>query len=149
MRRRRSEYQCIFYYKKGRSMKNFFKSIGAVVAGFLTVAILSVVTDVILEKMGVFPPVTQSGEYANWMLFFALVYRTVYTVLGGYITAALAPSRQMRHVIILGTIGLVFATLGTIANWDKTGPSSNWYPILLVILSLPSVWVGGKVKTRQ
>lgn len=33
------------------------KSIGSVVVGFLTVAILSVVTDKILEKLGYFPSV--------------------------------------------------------------------------------------------
>lgn len=35
---------------------NTFKSIGAVVAGFLTVVVLSVGTDFILESLGIFPP---------------------------------------------------------------------------------------------
>ncbi len=39
------------------SMKNTFKSIGAVVVGFLTVFILSVVTDKVLENLGYFPSV--------------------------------------------------------------------------------------------
>ena len=36
--------------------KEIFKSIGAVLAGFITVFVLSVATDFVLETMGVFPP---------------------------------------------------------------------------------------------
>lgn len=72
--------------------KNSLKSIGAVFAGFVAVFILSTVTDFILESLGIFPPVTQ-GLFITWMLVLALTYRTVYAVLGGYITARLAPSR--------------------------------------------------------
>src|SRR3954468_12679831 len=97
--------------------KKTFKSIGAVLAGFLTVAVLSVVTDVVMEALTVFPPQNRPEEYAPWMLLLALIYRLAYTVLGGYITAKLAPSKPMKHVIILGIIGTVFGLLGTIASW--------------------------------
>jgi hypothetical protein len=39
-------------------MKNTLKSIGAVVGGFLTVVILSVGTDTVLEQMGIFPSIS-------------------------------------------------------------------------------------------
>jgi multisubunit Na+/H+ antiporter MnhB subunit len=125
---------------------NVLKSIGAVLAGFIAVFILSVGIDAVLEKPGVFPPQKNPAAYVWWMLLLALVYRSIYTVAGGFITAALAPNWPMIHAIILGVIGLIFALLGLIVNWSKTGPSSLWYPLLLVILALPCVWLGGKLK---
>ncbi len=70
----------------------------------------------------------------------ATLYRTVFTVAGGYLTARLAPGRPMRHAVVLGAIGIVAATAGTLATWDK-GPEfgPKWYPISLIVLALPSV----------
>lgn len=125
--------------------KNILKSVGAVVAGFGVVFVLSVVTDLVMEKVGVFPPVDQPQAYVWWMLMVALVYRTIYTVAGGYLTARLAPSKPLKHAIILGSIGFVIATLGAAANWEIAKQSGEWYPIVLALLSLPSVWWGGKL----
>ncbi len=122
--------------------KETFKSIGAILAGFITVFVLSVVTDLALEKLGVFPPQNEPGAYIWWMLLLALVYRSIYSVAGSYLTATLAPNRPMRHAIILGIVGTLFAALGAMANWDK---SANWYPVLLVLVTLPCAWLGGKL----
>lgn len=125
-------------------MKNkTLKSIGAVLSGFITVFILSVVTDMILESLGIFPPPEQ-GLFITWMLILALIYRTIYTVLGGYVTAKLAPVNPMRHVKILATIGTIAAILGLVATWGK-GLGPEWYPILLAVFAFPSVWYGGKL----
>lgn len=121
--------------------KSTWKSIGAVVAGFIVVAALSMITDAILESAGIFPP-PGAGFYVPWMLSLALVYRCIYTVAGGYVTARLAPGRPMRHVIILGSIGTVAAIAGTIAGWNL---SAHWYPIALVITAIPCTWLGGKL----
>jgi len=43
-------------------------------------------------------------------------YRQYYTVVGGYVTAALAPDPPMRYVIILGLIGLTLGTLAAIGH---------------------------------
>ena len=122
------------------------KSVGAVVVGFLTVLILSVVTDAILEKTGVFPPPDQ-GLYIAWMLVLATIYRTAFTVLGGYVTARLAPNRPMRHVMVLAFIGLAASLIALVTTWNKNlGP--HWYPIALFVLAYPSVWYGGKLRKQ-
>ena len=118
------------------------KSIGAVAAGFVAVLVLSVGTDMILEKTGVFPNPNQT-LFVTWMLAVALAYRTMYTVFGGFLAASLAPGRPMRHALILGLVGLVFAVVGTVANHDK-GPL--WYPIALVVVTLPGVWLGARLR---
>ena len=119
-----------------------FRSIGAVLAGFITVFILSVGTDSVLERIGFFPPANEPEAYTGWMLMLALIYRSIYSVAGFYLTARLAPGAPMRHAIILGIIGTIFAALGAMANWDR---SANWYPILLVLVTLPCAWLGGRL----
>ena len=85
---------------------NILKSIWGVAAGFLTVDVLSTGTDWVLETIGIFPPPSDQVLFVPWwMLMLALIYNTAYTVLGGYVTAALAPSNRMRHVVILAKIG--------------------------------------------
>jgi MFS family permease len=128
--------------------KKTFRSIAAVLAGFIAVFVLSVLTDSILENMGVFPPQNDPAAYTGWMLLLALVYRSIFTVVGGYIAAALAPDRPMRHVMILGIIGFMLATLGLVANLNRSTPSNAWYPIMIVILAVPCVWLGGKIRSN-
>jgi hypothetical protein len=122
------------------------KSAAAVLAGFILVLFLSVVTDSLFESTDIFPPVTAPGSFLPWMLLVALIYRSIYAVAGGYVTAALAPGRAMKHVVALGIIGLMFATLGAVANWSAAVISGTWYPIALIVLTLPSVWLGGKLR---
>jgi hypothetical protein len=121
------------------------KSIGAVLAGIVTLVILSVVTDMILESTGVFPPPNQ-GLHITWMLTLALIYRCIYQILGGYVAAALAPDKPMRHINIMGIIGVVLSLIGVIVGWDL---SDHWYPIALAVLAFPTVWLGGKLRTRN
>jgi hypothetical protein len=128
--------------------RHVLRSIGAVVAGFFACALLSIGTDVVLHAAGVFPPWGQPMSNALFVL--ATVYRTIYTVAGGYITARLAPNRPMAHVWTLGIIGLLAAIAGALATWDKGaefGP--KWYPLALVILAIPSVLFGGKLARRS
>lgn len=126
---------------------NILKSIGAVIAGFLIVVVLSIITDTILEKAGIFPP-PKDGLFITWMLVLALAYRTVYTILGGYVTAALAPANPSKHVMILGIIGTVMGCIGIYVGAVQFKLSPLWYPVALAVLAYPSVWFGGKLKTR-
>ena len=125
---------------------SFLKSAGAVIAGFLVVVVLSTGTDAVLENVGIFPPASEQGLFITWMLALALAYRTVYTILGGYVTALLAPQNAMKHVWILAALGQLGGIMGVIAGWNL---SAHWYPIALAVLAIPSVWLGGWLKTRH
>ena len=118
------------------------RSTAAILAGFLSVAILSLATDQILHVLNVYPP---WGE-PMWdprLNLLALSYRTVYTIFGGYLTARLAPRAPMRHVAIVGLIGTVVATAGAIAAIRLADFGPNWYPIALAVSGFPCVWLGG------
>src|SRR5438105_13994177 len=96
--------------------KNTLKSIGAVLAGFVAVFVLSLGTDVVLHATGVFPPWDQRMSDALFML--ATAYRTVYCIAGSYIAARLAPDRPMAHALVVGVVGLVVSTAGTVVTWN-------------------------------
>ncbi len=122
---------------------NTIKSIRAVVYGFIAVVALSVATDMLLERAGLMPT---GISFATAPFLLALLYRTVYTILGGYIVARMAPQNPMKHAIVFGCIGIVFGTMGALAN-GHLGPI--WYPWALVILSVPSVWLGAKFFVKK
>jgi hypothetical protein len=123
------------------------KGIGAILAGMVFIVVTHTATDFVLESLGIFPPRDQ-GLHITWMVVTATVYRSIYTIAGGYVTAALAPDPPMRYVIILGVIGLALGTFAAIVTIPmKLGPT--WYPIALAVLALPCVWLGGKLRTRN
>jgi hypothetical protein len=122
------------------------RSIAAVAAGFLTVVVLSLATDQLFHVLDVYPPWGQP-MYANSLNALALSYRIVYTLLGGFITARLAPQAPMRHVMILASIGLVAGIAGAIAAIaGDFGPS--WYPIAIAVTAYPGTWLGGRLGIR-
>jgi hypothetical protein len=116
---------------------------GAFVAGFATVAILSMATDAVLHASNIYPNDGTAGSDGN--LAFALAYRTVFTVIGGYVAAWLAPANKLRLSIILGIVGTLAATAGAIAMWHI---GHTWYPVALAALALPSTTLGGWLFTR-
>jgi hypothetical protein len=84
---------------------NILKGIGAILAGMIFIVVTHTLTDLVLEKLGIFPPPDQ-GFHITWMVVTATIYRSIYTVAGGYLTAALAPNRPMLFAVILGLIGI-------------------------------------------
>ena len=124
------------------------RSIAAVLAGFLTIAILDNLIDYILHSVGVYPPFGQT--MADELFLLALGYRTVDGILGCYIAASLAPSLPMRHALILGGIGILLSSLGalaTIGAGPEFGPA--WYPLTLVAIVLPCAYVGGRLAEKR
>lgn len=126
--------------------KRLLKSVLAVFAGFFTIAALSTLTDMAMHMTGIYPP---NGEpmFEPELNALALSYRIVFTVLGGYVTARLAPSNPARHVLVLAGIGLALGVLGVFASMSANlGPI--WLPIALVITAVPCVWLGGWLLRR-
>jgi len=123
---------------------NILKGIGAILAGMIFIVVSHTGTDYVLETLGIFPP-RNEGLHITWMVVTATIYRSIFTVVGGYITAALAPNPPMRYVLILGIIGLALGTIAAIVTIPM-GLGPAWYPIALAVLALPCVWLGGKLK---
>jgi hypothetical protein len=117
------------------------KGVVSVVVGFITVALLSVGTDALMEQIGVFPS-TGEGLFSTNLLLLAFTYRSVFTILGGYVTAHLAPNNPMKFVKTLGAVGTIAGVLGVVAGWDL---SDHWYPIAIAATGFLFTWIGGKI----
>lgn len=130
----------------GSGTRRIGRSIAALVAGFIAAVILSLGTDFALHAAGLWPDMRQPMTPQLFLL--ATVYRTFYSVVSGYIVARLAPYRPLEHALIGGCIGLVLSTAGAVATWNS-GLGPHWYPVALIVLALPSAWLGGKLRVVQ
>jgi hypothetical protein len=129
-----------------KNILNIFKSIGAGLAGIVVGAGLSLGTDYVLESTGILP--RGHLRVSAGLICFVLLYRTLYNVLGFYVVACLAPSRPMRHALVLGAIGTAVSILGAIATANMNlGPA--WYAWTLAVLTLPAAWLAGKLFERR
>jgi len=123
------------------------KSIGAVLAGFLAVVVLSLGTDQLLHVLHVYPPWGVPMR-SHGLCLLALSYRMAWTIVGGWITARLAPRNPMRHVWVLAIIGLVLGTVAAIGTLPlDLGPA--WYPIAVAITGPICTWYGGVLHGRK
>jgi len=129
-----------------RTPRHIRRSVLAVIGGFLVVVLLSIATDAVLHAAKVYPPPDQ-GLHDPLLNLLALAYRSVFSVLGGWVTARLAPNTPLRHAFILGVLGLIAGTAGVIATWNL-GLGPRWYPILLAVTGLPLCGLGGWLAVR-
>ncbi|MCG3158081.1 MAG: hypothetical protein DKINENOH_04722 [bacterium] len=120
--------------------KTTIKSIGAVLAGLIFIVITHTATDAILENAGVLP----KGHFfvGTGLILIVIGYRAVFSLIGCYLTARLAPRSPMKHALVLGLIGLILGSIGAIAAADL-GP--GWYAWTLAVIALPIAWLGGKL----
>lgn len=119
--------------------KSVGKSIWAVFAGFLVILILSIATDTVLKLAGLLP--YDHLFVSTGLILIVIFYRAVFSLMGCYFAARLAPQFPMAHALALGVVGVVVSTAGAILAADM-GPA--WYNWTLVAIALPVAWLGGK-----
>lgn len=119
------------------------RRVGAVLAGVAAVVILSHACDAAMHASGVFPPFGQ--PMADGLFALALAYRSLFAVVGGFVTARLAPTRPMAHAMVLGSIGTLAGFGGVLAcvnAGSELGP--QWYAVLVMLGALPGSWLGAR-----
>jgi hypothetical protein len=122
------------------------KSVWAVAAGVLVVIAATTAVDLLLQAIGIFPQAGQPLDNALSLL--ASSYRIVITVGAAWLTATLAPTKPMKHALILGAIGTLLGLAGVVATWNL-GLGPRWYPVSLAVLAVPECWAGAKIQQRQ
>jgi hypothetical protein len=134
--------------QESKSPRRIARSIAAILIGMAAGITVTLGTDFALHAMKVFPPWGQRSP--DGLLALATGYRTVYCVAAAYLTGWLAPYRPLRHAMVGGVVGFLVNIAGTVATWNG-GPAyePHWYPIALIVLALPSAWLGGFVRERQ
>jgi hypothetical protein len=121
------------------------KSIWPMAAGVLFVVIVTTLVDIVLHLTRVFPPLDQPIDDAQALL--ATSYRIVIGIGGAWLTAMLAPSKPMTHVLWLGAIGTLLAAIAVVATWNS-GLGPRWYPVAIAALAIPQSWAGGRLAAR-
>ena len=122
------------------------QSIWAVIAGVVFIIVVTTLVDIVLHVTGVFPPMDKPINDALSLL--ATSYRIVISIAGAWLTARLAPSKPMKHALILGVVGVVLGLVGVVTTWNL-GLGPRWYPIALAALAIPQCWAGGKIYELQ
>jgi hypothetical protein len=122
------------------------RSIWAVVAGVLTIIVVTTLVDLVLHVVQVYPPMNE--PLTDGFALLASSYRLVIGVAGAWLTARLAPDRPLHHAMVLGYVGIALGAIGLVATWNL-GLGPRWYPISLVVLAVPQCWAGGKIFERQ
>jgi nitrate/nitrite transporter NarK len=123
---------------------NILKSIGVILLAFMVNALLSVLTDFLLEQIGVLPN-PEKGLFETWAILLVLSYRAIYTVFTGFIIARFASNKPMLHALILGIIGTVI-TLLAVSNPDFAQKSILWFGYTLAAMTIPCLWLGVKIQ---
>ena len=118
------------------------RSFGAVIAGALVVIVVTTIVDVVLHISGFYPPMGQA--ISDTQAIVATAYRAVFGILGGWVTARIAPDRPMKHALALGYVGVALGLIGLAVTWNK-GFGPRWYPIALVVLAIPEALIGAKI----
>lgn len=128
--------------RSGGGVWRYLRSAGAVLAGLVTIVVLSIATDQVIHALGVYPP---WGEpmLDPGLNMLALAYRVVWTLTGGYVTARLAPTAPIAHALALGVVGLVLGGLGAVAAWEM---SPAWFLVLVAVFGPPCAWAGGRLE---
>ncbi len=136
-----------FHADSQRPTRRWLRTVLAIFAGFVVVVILSIGTDAILHGLKIYPVLGQG--MSDELFAGATAYRTLYAIIGSYITARLAPDRPMWHAMVGGVIGLILSIVGAVATWKHTEMGPHWYPLALVVTALPAAWLGGKIREVQ
>ena len=132
----------------GTSTRRRGRSALALIAGLVVGVVLSLGTDEILHVLNIYPPWGQTMSDQLFML--ATGYRIIYSVIGAYVAARLAPYRPMWHAMVLGVAGLVVSIAGAALTWNHEPPlGPHWYAVAVALISLPCAWLGGKIREMQ
>jgi hypothetical protein len=99
------------------SSRSVGRSIWAVVAGIIVVLVLTLITDLVLHVMGVFPRVGQPLK--DGPLVLATAYRIVFAIVGSYVAARLALDRPIWHAVMVGVVGFLASVAGAAITWNK------------------------------
>jgi len=117
----------------------------ALFAGFLTMAVLVGVATALLMK---FIPawVGEKGSPRAGYIALNLGYSFIAAIAGGYVTAWMAQSNPLIHVLALALIVLLLSALSAL---QQRGMQPIWYQLTLLALTPIGVFLGGLLRLKQ
>jgi len=131
------------------------RSILAVVAGLLTLTILSFAIEAAADPllMHLFPAALPDSAALAASLparLFMVAYTTFAIAVGGYVTAWIARRSRLTHATIMGAIEVAFTLyVMTAAPFHEAHPAPRWVFITGIIIMIPAAYLGAAIKTMQ
>lgn len=127
-------------------MRATFKSLGAIMAGFLTTAVLMIACYFLISEVA---PSVASGEPGSAYLAVTLVAVLCAALAGGLVIAVLAPRAPLAHALVLSLILTVFNLFQSREN----EPKPHWFAWLtlgLGVVGLPlGAWLWSLNQSRR
>ena len=121
-----------------------FHAFLALVSGFATMAALVAVITLLLQKLT--PSwVGEAAKPSPGYIFVNLGYSFLAAAAGGYVTAWIAQSNPLIHVLALAITVLLIAALSAL---QQRGRQPDWYLLTLVALTPVGVFAGGLIRLR-
>jgi len=123
------------------------RSIAAVIAGYVTLAVLTAGT---IFLLGAAFPASYTPTNTGWVLF-NLLYGALYAVVGGYVAGVIARRAEVGHGLALGILMVVLSLVTFVLTQTGQPPTGQplWYSIALVVLALPTPVLGSYLRQRQ
>jgi hypothetical protein len=107
----------------------------------------SIASVVLFAAAGIDPgdpaAVERLRESTQWLLA-GLPVGLLFTMLGGYVAAALAPGAELNHAFLVGIASAITGALSSIA-----APPPLWFLIVALVLTVPAGMAGGYIRARM
>lgn len=131
---------------------DYGRSIGAVVAGYFVMTGLGAICTMIAANL--FSPlyVGQTPIITTWYLLLMLLINIGTSLVGGYVTAAIAGVYRWHHAAVLAGIifamGMLFLAL-PVGVFPGRQIFPSWYPLTSSLITPLSIVAGGWVRHRK
>lgn len=122
-----------------------WRSVAAVVAGFLLAVVLAFGAEFALITLFHREPVNDSDREPTMLLILLLTTNAAVAV-GGYFAAWVAVRRPRTHALILGALCLLASVPLVTTHWVN---EPAWYYVGNLALVLPAATIGGWMYARQ
>ena len=114
----------------------------AVVAGWMTNAILVGITEVLMWK------IMRGGAGHRPLNYYIidLICQCCFTVVGGYLCCVIARPPNRVAMLSLMALGLLIGGLSLPSSWSR---EPHWYRIALLAVWVPCVWIGWTLRSQR
>ena len=126
-------------------MKPTLRSILAVIAGYLVLAVAIGLVDFILSLISPDQYPNGMNPATKWMIV-ELAIGLCLLVAGGYVTARIARRAEMRHALALGILAAAMAAVSLLVYKNR---QPFWFQLVILTGAIPAALGGGRLKARH
>jgi hypothetical protein len=117
--------------------------IGAVLAGYVAVGVLVVLTD---QFFALAVPGFRAAATPPLYYYVIVTFTTtLYSIAGGYLCAAIARAAARTATLGLMIFGEIMGVVATVLSWHA---QPHWYAFGLLVLFPLAVWMGSRLRSR-